>query len=330
MTSKYCACQSPSRRRKIADDASSFEHDKVTEDLEPLPNGFTHRLDNGEDEHESAPCLSGDDDSVKTVKQSERQRRIKRVWEYYLLHNTLHGLHYIFDTKSIWRKIFWVGILLIAGGVFFNEVKASITQYFEYPFSTLATVDFPDKIRLPAISICDLRDVRKTILNSSKLQRQRGYGADGANFTGQNSDPTMNDMLNEAFSFLDDILISCSLKRGIMRTKELGCDSGNFTLFISSDGHTCYTLNSGVDNHPLLDTNNVGPMYGVHMVLNTRPLEEGKTYGGSGVKVILHHQGELPLKRVGFHVPPGYVTFVDMKKQKVILFRYFTAMFEFL
>jgi len=46
-------------------------------------------------------------------------------------------------------------------------------------------------------------------------------------------------------------------------------------------------------------------------------------YGGSGMKVILHQQDELPLKRVGFHVPPGYVTFVDMKKQKVILFDFF-------
>ena len=62
------------------------------------------------------------------------------------------------------------------------------------------------------------------------------------------------------------------------------------------------------------------------MVLNTRPLEEGKTHGGSGMKVILHQQDELPLKRVGFHVPPGYVTFVDMKKQKVFLFDFFMAM----
>lgn len=321
MTSKFCSCQSPSRRRKIADDASSFEHDKVAEELEPLPNGFSHQHDDAE-EQENAPCISGDE-SVETVK-SERQRRINRVWEYYLRHNTLHGLHYVFDTKSIWRKIVWVTVLLVAGGVFFREVKESITQYFEYPFSTLATVDYPDKIRLPAISVCDLRDIRKTILSNSNLQwQQRRDNGTGPNSKGQNSEPTMNDVLKEAFSILDDILISCSLKRGVVPGKAVPCDSQNFTLFLSSDGHTCYTLNSGAGSRPLIDTDNVGSLYGVHMVLNTEPLEEGKTYGGSGVKVILHQQDELPLKRVGFHVPPGYVTFVDMKKQKVILVYFF-------
>ena len=312
MTSKFCSCQSPSRRRKIADDTPSFEHDRVTEELEPLPNGFSHQHDNAE-EHESAPCLSGDD-SAETLK-NERQRRVNRVWEYYLRHNTLHGLHYVFDTKSLWRKIIWITILLVAGGVFFREVKQSITQYFEYPFSTLATVDYPDKMGLPAISICDLRDIRKTILNNSNFLWKRGPDSKGPS-----SEPTINDALKAAFSILDDILISCSLKRGVVSNKAVACDSRNFTLFLSSHGYTCYTLNSGADGRPLIETDNVGPLYGVHMVLNTQPLEEGKTYGGSGVKVILHQQEELPLKRVGFHVPPGYVTYVDMKKQKVILF----------
>lgn len=319
MTSKFCACQSPSRRRKVADDVLSFEQDKDAEELEPLPNGFSHGHDNG-NEHESAPCLSGDES--ETAQQSDRQRRIRRVWEYYLRHNTLHGLHYVFDTKSIWRKIFWIAILLIAGGAFINEVKASITQYFQYPFSTLATVDYPNKIVLPAISICDLRDIRETILTSPKLQ---GEHSAEANSTEQNSERTMNDVLKEAFSILDDILISCSLKRGINTSKELSCNSEDFTLFLSSDGHTCYTLNYGDGNRTIFDTDNVGPKYGVHLVLNTKPLEEGKTYGGSGVKVILHQQQELPLKRVGFHVPPGYVTFVDMKKEKVILFSFLLA-----
>ena len=317
MTTSFCTCKSPSRRRKITADASSFEHDKVLEELEPLPNGFAHRHDNGNG-HESTPCLVGDD-SDKTNKRTERRQRIIRVWEYYLRHNTLHGLHYVFDTKSIWRKIIWVAVLLIAGGVFFNEVKQSITQYFQYPFSTLSTVDYPKKIEIPAISICDLRDVRKTILNSSKVKWTSGSGT---NFTGPNSKPTINDVLEDSFAILDEILISCSLMRGVSSRNAFPCDSGNFTLFISSDGHSCYTLNSGRNGGTLLETDNVGPQYGVHMVLNTRPLEEGKIYGSSGVKVILHQQDELPLKRVGFHVPPGYVTYVDMKKQKVFFFNF--------
>lgn len=80
MTSKFCTCQSPSRRRKV-DDALSSERDKVTEELVPLPNGFTHQHDNGDAEHENTPCLAGDD-SVRALKK-ERKRRIYRVWDLF-------------------------------------------------------------------------------------------------------------------------------------------------------------------------------------------------------------------------------------------------------
>ena len=312
MTTSFCTCQSPSRGRKIVDDASSSEHEKLAEELEPLPNGFTH----GQHEQENAPCLS-EDESVETIKKTERRQRIKRVWQYYLKHNTLHGLHYVFDTKSIWRKCIWVAVLLIAGGFFFNEVKQSITQYFEYPFSTLSTVEYPTKISFPAISICDLRDVRKTILNNVNANWTRDNRT-GEISTGSSSNSAMKDALEETFSILDEILISCSLRRGVNPHLALPCDRKNFSLFLSSEGHTCYTFNFGVNGNAILETDNVGPSYGVHMILNTRPVEEGKTYGSSGLKVILHQQEELPLKRVGFHVPSGYVTYVDMKKQKVI------------
>lgn len=311
MTS-FCACQSPSRRRKITADAASIENEKVLEELQPLPNGFSHQ--HGDSlEHESTPCLAVDD-STEINTKTVRWQRLHRVWEYYLRHNTLHGLHYVFDTKSIWRKMMWVGILLICGGVFLNEVRQSITQYLQYPFSTLSTVDYPNKLEIPAISICDLRDIRKTILNSSKVN---WTSRSEANSTTPNSTVTMTDVLKDSLSVLDEILISCSLKRGVTNKKALPCDKRNFSLFISSDGHSCYTLNSGRNGGRLMETDNVGPLYGVHMVVNTEPLEKGKTYGSSGLKVILHQHEELPLKRVGFHVPPGYVTYVDMKKQKV-------------
>lgn len=63
-----------------------------------------------------------------------------------------------------------------------------------------------------------------------------------------------------------------------------------------------------------MEMDNVGLFYGVYMVLNMWFLEEGKMYGGSGMKVIFYQQDELLLKRVGFYVFLGYVIFVDMKK----------------
>ena len=314
MTTTYCTCNSPSRWSQLVDGVS-FKNREVNDEMEPLPNGFTNHCDVGD---ESDPCLLGGEDVVFD-ESSERQQNIASIWQYYLHHNTLHGLHYVFDTKSLIRKILWVAVLLTAGGVFINEVKASINQYFDHPFNTLSTVEYPTTLGLPAISICDLRDIRRTMMKKSKFDSTYNYHTQ-ENLTGSHSEAASIDgILNETFSLLDDILISCSLKRGVASSKALHCDRRNFTLFVSSSGRTCYTLNSGSGNHPLLETDNVGPLYGVHMILNTRPLEEGSTSRARGFRVILHQQGELPLMRVGFHVPPGYVTYVDMKKQKVII-----------
>lgn len=312
MTSSLCTCQSPSRRWKSAADGLSSRQDEDTEELQPLPNGFSHEHDVANDQ-ENEPCLF-ESEPVQTVTKTERRQRINSVWQYYLEHNTLHGLHFVFDTKSIWRKCIWVAILLIAGGLFFSEVQESIKLYFQYPFTTQATVYYPNKIGLPAISICDLRDARKTILSNSKLRLTRDSTA-GDISKGLNSDLTLNDVLQESSTVLNETLISCAMRRGV--TESYPCYGGNFTLFLTSDGHTCFTFNTGVKDGAVLEADNVGSLHGVHMVLNTQPLEEGNVYGGSGIKVILHHQDELPLRRVGFHVSPGYVTYIDMKKQQI-------------
>lgn len=311
MTSSLCTCQSPLRRWRSSGDGTSPIQEEDLEELEPLPNGFTNGHSPEANDQEKEPCLS-DSEPVQTVKKTERRERIIRVWQYYFEHNTLHGLHYVFDTKSIWRKCIWVAILLSAGGFFVKEVKESINLYFQYPFSTQSTVDYPNTVGLPAISICDLRDARKNIQDNLKFKRRTH---DSRSAMDSKPDLTMNDVLKESLSVLDEILVSCAMNRGV--TQSFPCYSGNFTLFLTSDGNTCFTFNSGANDGKVLEADNVGSMNGVHLILNTRPLEEGTTYGGSGLRVILHQQGELPLKRVGFYVPPGYVTYVDMKKQKI-------------
>lgn len=324
MTSSFCTCQSPLRRWRSSGDGTSATQEEDIEELEPLPNGFSNGHSPEANDHEKEPCLS-DSEPVQTIKKAERRERIIRVWQYYFEHNTLHGLHYVFDTKSIWRKCIWVAILLSAGGFFVKEVKESINLYFQYPFSTQSTVDYPNTVGLPAISICDLRDARKNIQDNLKFKRRTH---DSRSAMDSKPDLTMNDVLKESLSVLDEILVSCAMNRGV--TQSFPCYSGNFTLFLTSDGNTCFTFNSGANDGKVLEADNVGSMNGVHLVLNTRPLEEGTTCGGSGLRVILHQQGELPLKRVGFYVPPGYVTYVDMKKQKVMgSYYFFSSIFLF-
>lgn len=295
----FCACNSPWVRRKDAPDAFGT-NGKLAKNESSLLNGRLDALESvGVDEN--ASCLRGTEnlvsDNALTANDQFRQN-VAELKTYYIGHNTLHGLHYIFDTKSILRKLFWFGILLTGAGLFFNEVKISLTQYYKYPFRTQTTVEYPSKISLPAVSICDFRDIRPSLISRF-----------GRNFQ-------MSDIQTKGLDQLQDHLISCVLLKGVRYFQS--CDASNFTVFLSSAGQICYTLNSGQKGYPLLEVDNVGPMYGLRIIVNTQQLLPGRSnLKGKGLRVILHEHGEMPLKRVGFHASPGYVTYVDLRKRKV-------------
>lgn len=98
----------------------------------------------------------------------------------------------------------------------------------------------------------------------------------------------LGDVLEDVFLILDDILIFCVLKWGVNESREVFCDCEDFILFLFLDGYICYMLNYGGENRMFLEMDNVGLKYGLYLVLNMKFLEEGKIYGGSGVKVIFY------------------------------------------
>lgn len=224
--------------------------------------------------------------SPSNEKEDYGKRKIRELVRYYINHCTLHGFHYVFETKSILRKIAWLTILAVAAGFFFKEIKTSLGQYYLYPFTTTSTMQYPGEVPFPAVTICDFHDIRKYLHSSSSTE--------------------MIDVINSSLRQFNNTLVHSSLSRGYDE-KKLLFTLKDFHVFYSSKGQTCYTFNSG-KRRPVIQGTKVGSKYGLEFILNVQQPNYSDVRE-SGFRFILHQQDEVPLTSEGFRVSPGYVTY---------------------
>lgn len=255
-----------------------------------LPSNRNGRVLNYEQIKQRSP----DENDVKTkTKEDYGRRKIREVTNYYISHCTLHGFHYVFDTKSILRKVIWLSVLAAASGFFFKEVKTSLYQYYQFPFTTMSTIEYPRQLPFPAITVCDFHDVRKSLPSSNASQ--------------------MSDVIKGSLKQLKNTLLYCALRHGYGTPTVFAPE--DFEVFYSSEGQTCFTFNSG-RNKPVIHGDNVSPKFGLEFILNVQK-PPNNDVRESGFRFILHQQNDLPLTREGFRVSPGYVTYVDLHLAKV-------------
>ncbi|KAK3748780.1 hypothetical protein QZH41_013516 [Actinostola sp. cb2023] len=280
--SKCCSADKTSKEDRQFDNDISAEREEIL-----LPSNRNGRVSHY-DEHinQRSPGTNEDEDYGK--------RKIRELAYYYINHCTLHGFHYVFETKSVMRKIIWLSILAVAAGFFFKEIKTSLGQYYLYPFTTMATIEYPGLLPYPAVTICDFHDVRRSLHSTNSTQ--------------------MLDVINTSLEQLNDTLLYCTLKRGYSEPPK-HYTIEDFHVFYSSKGHTCYTFNSGKNNRPIIQGDNIGSKFGLEFILNVQ--DPGYSdVRESGFQFILHQQDEVPLAREGFRVSPGYVTYVDLRLAK--------------
>lgn len=278
--SKCCGSGKSSKEDSQIDSDNSGERDEILLQSSTR-NG---RLPHDESNHSS-----------DNEKEDYGKRKIRELVCYYINHCTLHGFHYVFETKSIMRKVVWLTILAVAAGFFFKEIKTSLTQYYLYPFTTTSTIQYPGALPFPAVTICDFHDVRKSLHTSNKTQ--------------------ITDVISISLGQLNDTLIQSSQSHGFTKPTSF-FDTSDFYIFYSSKGQTCYTFNSARNKNPTLQSNKIGSKYGIEFILNVQQPSYSNVKE-SGFRFILHEQNELPLAREGFRVSPGYVTYVNLRLEKV-------------
>ena len=188
-----------------------------------------------------------------------------------------------------------------------QKLYESTTHFFSYPFSTTTTIKYEEEMLFPAVSLCNLNDMRMSVMNGTKLHKaivNRGniLALDGKEYT---------ETLRKANHRLEDMLKVCNIEGK-------PCYVKNFTQFNHNQGDRCFTFNSGHPGHKLIKVNNTGLKHSLEMVIDIEHHDYYPDTQHSGIHLILHGQDETPVKMQGIMLSTGFATYIKVTKRKVI------------
>ncbi|XP_078379403.1 acid-sensing ion channel 2-like isoform X2 [Oculina patagonica] len=242
-------------------------------------------------------------------------------WSVFVGSSTLHGLNYMFSSRSLVRRILWALFLVTAMAWFSFESFKLLRKYFSYPVTTKVALEYEGTLEFPAVTICNFNMFNKSVVTAkgyNELLRQFERKLFGLN----NENDTMdfnkyNDFNLTEFHFIAGHQISSTLSICVWSGQS--CDYRNFTPVLTDMG-LCHTFNSGKDGEQILKVKQAGSAFGLQLTLNVHQKEYfGVMSHSAGVKILIHRQGTLPLvSQLGFAVGPGTTTFAAVRKQRVL------------
>jgi len=300
---------------------------------EPLQNRLQDQYDTAEDGVLLSRIIAA---QMGQPELSSAERRIMRtrafmVWnatQYFCSSTSFHGVPHIAASKSAVRIVYWSVLLLVALCLMMLAIVKISMAYFAYNSYIIQEQNLEDKLKFPAITICNLNPYSKSAvqeaLNYTEEQIFNAILFGDLISTRQeltkHLNVTLSDLLGEisndtaafaaagftAFSHkIENMLWSCYYN-------DTPCSVDNFTSFDNLDGK-CFTFNGDTSN--ALFTTTPGSAHGLQLVLNTEQYEYFFGQADSvGFKVYIHKQGDLPYlgEHEGFTVSPGVHTDVTL------------------
>ena len=241
-----------------------------------------------------------------TTKKELRQQQIKEYTDDYTSCSTLHGLSYVFDKRHSIRRVVWLFMTVAACGYALHKVYESTVNYLNYPFSTARMRKYVDELEFPAVSFCNLNDMKFSVLNGTKVDEAI---LDHTKMDQVTAEEYRNITLGAAHK-IEEMLVSCTFNGQ-------PCSAKNFTLFYWMQGDLCFTFNSGKSGHNVLSVSGTGIARGLQVILNIQHYEYYRDRMLAGVHLILHGQDETPVRIRGPVIPPGFTTYMQIEKKKV-------------
>ena len=255
----------------------------------------------------------------------EERLTVKQIFSRYVEDSTLHGFLYTCSDTFLLRRLLWACLMILGAIYFLVKLREGIIEYFDYPFSTLSTIDFPDELVFPAISFCLVNSYKENNLNSSKFKPlyqdsrfplQLSWKDPGYDFPGEQ----LLEELNSVSFQPGDVFEECDwIKRNTDHPdiRPNVCNVKNFTNFFNNMEEKCFTLNSGQEGHPLLKVSHNGLQYGYEALFDMRSDEAFQLHPYTGLKVYIHSQHEPPGLGSSFLLSPGFYYYVKMDMHEV-------------
>ena len=243
----------------------------------------------------------------------------------YIESTTAHGVVRIFKGKSIVRRLFWLVIVLAAAGGCLYNISDRIRFLISSPTSTTISVTRNTSLSFPAVTVCNLNNLRASVLNGRNLTDL----IQSATFlvTEENAASCQEEV--ESLIIQSDNLSNITYEELIVQARQhveefiLDCyfageKCGNVTeMFepVFTNLGVCYTFNSGKLGPRL--SKGTGQRQGLQLMVNVNQSDYTTPFD-AGVKIAIHPQSEPPLPDdQGIGVPTGRNAFISIKERNI-------------
>uniref|UniRef100_W5MYE1 Uncharacterized protein n=1 Tax=Lepisosteus oculatus TaxID=7918 RepID=W5MYE1_LEPOC len=229
-------------------------------------------------------------------------------------HTSAHGVSSILRSRSNHQKNCWIIFVVVVVGCMLWQCSELINTFFHYPSQEKVTLVNSARLKFPAVTFCNLNQVRKSLMLSkfsflkgglyflntdyaNSSQNQKAYIED-SNQLGFLLSKLNPDQQAEAGHQLEDMLISCHFHGE-------KCDKSFFNAFFNHKFGNCYTFNSLTKMRRML-ARLLGPT-GLTMELSIEQDEYIEQFSqAAGIRLIIHDQKDMPFPEDdGVNIPPG-------------------------
>ncbi|XP_006632023.1 amiloride-sensitive sodium channel subunit gamma-like [Lepisosteus oculatus] len=253
-----------------------------------------------------------------------------------LIHTSAHGVSSILRSRSNHQKNCWIIFVVVVVGCMLWQCSELINTFFHYPSQEKVTLVNSARLKFPAVTFCNLNQVRKSLMLSkfsflkgglyflntdyaNSSQNQKAYIED-SNQLGFLLSKLNPDQQAEAGHQLEDMLISCHFHGE-------KCDKSFFNAFFNHKFGNCYTFNSltKMENRgrlmrrDVLNATKAGFSYGLTMELSIEQDEYIEQFSqAAGIRLIIHDQKDMPFPEDdGVNIPPGQESDIAIVKVHV-------------
>ncbi|XP_065648616.1 acid-sensing ion channel 1C [Hydra vulgaris] len=245
---------------------------------------------------------------LKSEKEARREKLDETIQKF-VDASTCHGFKHCFNSGSKVRQLIWMMILAASVALLVQKLYESGVKFLERPFSTKTTLTYVDQMEFPAISICNMNDMRNSKVVNTTLGRIL------EKMKVDNNNQHLKDISPEEYSStrasanheIKDMLYTCIFQ------EKIGCNHTFFTAFAASQGERCYKLNSSD-----LKVTGTGRKHSLIMELNIEQYDYFEDIKEAGIKLIIHDQNETPVRMAGVKLSPGFSATVQIKKKKTL------------
>ena len=247
-------------------------------------------------------------------------KRDSTLFRDYIDNTTAHGVSRIFSNRSLFRRLFWLVVVLAASAVCLSNCIDRIMFLASRPTSTAITITRRQPIDFPAVTFCNLNFFTRDGLRQFGIlsEADRLLNLDPYNLL----DLTLSDNCSTSTVPLEELIVNAGHEMSdfIAYCSFMGrdCVEEDFVPLVTTSG-LCYTFNPG-NGKPVLQNNGTGVRQGLSVILDIHQSQYVSTPSlDAGVRVAVHPQSvpPIPLDQ-GISAPPGTNAFIGLIQRNTV------------